>query len=231
MKCVSRETTYLKKQRPMAIQVAVADDHHLLRKGIIAELSKYNDIAINGEAADGDAAITLLKTAPPHILLLDLNMPKLSGMEVLQLIQKESIAVKIAVLSMHDEDSTVIECIEAGAHGFVSKNEEPDEVYMAIKSIAQNGFYFSERTNKIMLNKLLKKNLIMPVFEKTDISFTERELELIRALSHEKTTAEIAREMHYSPRTIEGMRQELIHRVGVRNAIGLILYAVRHSYI
>lgn len=215
----------------MSISIIVADDHHLLRKGLIAELSKYDDISILGEAADGDSALTLLRKSLPSVLLLDLSMPKVSGMEVLAQLRKEAIDVKTVVISMYDEEKAIIECIEAGAHGFISKEEEPREVYIAIKSIVQNGFYFSEKTNKVMLNKLMKRNQISPVFAKKDVEFSDRELQFIKALSKEMTTTEIAEEMHYSPRTVEGIRQELIHRVGVRNAIGLILYAVKHGHI
>lgn len=215
----------------MSISIIVADDHHLMRRGLIAELSKYEDISIQGEAADGDKVMSILRAGPPAVLLLDLSMPRVSGMEVLQQIREESIDVRTVIVSMHDEENAIIECIEAGAHGFISKEEEPGEVYTAIKSVMQNGFYFNEKTNKVMLNKLLKKKHISPVFPKMNIEFSERELQFIKALSREMTTAEIAREMHYSPRTVEGIRQDLIHRVGVRNAIGLILYAVNHGYI
>ena len=215
----------------MAINIIVADDHHLVRRGLVAELNKHEDISVIGEAANGDTAMALLRSFPQSVLLLDLNMPKVSGMEVLGQIKDESINVKTIVLSMYDEEEAIIECIEAGAHGFISKEEEPAEIYVAIKSIVQNGFYFSDKTNKVMLNKLLKKNNISPTFPHADIEFSERELQFIRALSREMTTAEIAMEMHYSPRTIEAIRQDLIHRVGVRNAIGLILYAVKHGHI
>lgn len=214
----------------MPIKVIVADDHPLFRKGIVSSIRKHKDIEIAFEAKNGKEVVEYLQSdSTADTLLLDLNMPLMSGMDVLDEIKRMSHPVKTIIISMGKEEEIIQKAVEAGACGYVSKEDDDSELYTAIDSVMRNGFYFSEMTNKAMLSYMLHRKQKPDPF--TEVHLSQRELKVIKYLSLEMTNEEIAKEMYCSIRTIEGIRQELIHKVGVRNAIGLILYAQKNNLL
>lgn len=216
----------------MQVKVLVADDHPLFRKGLVNSLNQYQDIEVVYEAKNGMEVIDWLKTNNGiDVILLDINMPKMSGLEVLKEIKLHSYHVKAIIISMHPPEAFICEVIEAGASGYLSKEENPEEIYNAIQSVVNNGFYFSEYTDRTLLNELFDKGLIPFIFPNTVLEFSYRELTIIKLISQEMTNEEIAKELHLGVRTVEGIRQELIHKVGARNAVGLILYAQKTRLI
>jgi DNA-binding NarL/FixJ family response regulator len=216
----------------MLIYVLIADDHPILRKGIVAELKVYEDIKIVHEVQNGREVMDYISSgAHIDVLLLDLDMPKMSGMEVLAELKKLSKPINTIILSMHKDDDTIRRVIEAGAHGYICKEEGPEEIYRAIKSTMAQGFYFGDVSNKAMLHNLLHKDHAPLPLPDSKTDFTDRELKVIRYLSQEMTNEEIAKEMYLSIRTVEGIRQQLIQKAGVKNAIGLVLYAQKKQLL
>ena len=146
------------------IKIAIADDHKLFRKGIISMLSGHNEIQTIIEAENGKDLLDQLASNPPDVILLDLNMPVVTGWNVLSELKSKNSPVKTIILSMYEEESIILNAIKNGARGFLSKNANPEEIILAIQSVMQTGYYFNDQTNKAMLKKMLIQETINPVF-------------------------------------------------------------------
>jgi len=129
---------------------------------------------------------------------------------------------------MYEDDKFIIHLMEIGANGYLLKNAEPDEIRKAIYAVHENGYYFNDLVNKALLKKLVLKNNIKPSFNE-NVDLTERELEVLKLICEEKTAAEIAKQIFLSPRSVEGIRQRLIEKIGVRNTAGIVMFAVKHG--
>ena len=207
------------------IRLALADDQRLFRKGMAMLLQDMADARVVLECANGEELLTALKTTPVDIVLLDLEMPVLDGTETMKRIRLEFPQVKVIILSSHDEDRTISALMDLGANGYMLKSAEPDEVDMAIRSVAQSGFYLNDTVNKALLHGLVKDRKVKPTFNEID-PLSDRELEVLRGICKELTTAEIAEKIFVSPRTVEFHRNNLLLKTGARNAAGLVVYAM-----
>lgn len=177
------------------------------------------------ECANGEELLAGLKSTDVDIVLLDLEMPVLDGTETMKRIRQEFPQVKVIILSSHDEDRTISALMALGANGYMLKSAEPDEIDMAIRSVAQSGFYLNDAVNKAMLHGLVKKKQVKPTFNEID-PLSERELEVLHGICTELTTAEIAEKMFVSPRTVEFHRNNILLKTGAKNAAGLAVYAM-----
>lgn len=214
------------------ISFVMADDHAMFRSSVLALLRGYKDLVLVGEASDGKELLELLSTIKqPDVLLLDLSMPNIGGFAVLEKLKKQSSSIKTIIISMHDEDHFITKAIEDGACGFLSKSAEPDEIQMAMHSVMENGFYFNEKTNLAMIHSMVSKKKLVPVFHNTSVIFSDKEKMVLQLLARELTSTEISEAVNISERTIEGMRGNMIRKTGVRNVVGLILFAVRNKVI
>lgn len=207
------------------IRLALADDQLLFRKGMAMILRDMAGVRVVLECANGEELLTALKTAKVDIVLLDLEMPVLDGTATMRRIKQEFPAVKVIVLSSHDEDTYITSLMELGANGYMLKSAEPDEIDLAIRSVAQNGFYLNDAVNKVLLHGLVKGRKVRPTFNEVD-PLSERELEVLRAICQERTTPEIAAALFVSPRTVEFHRNNLLLKTGARNIAGLVVYAM-----
>ena len=207
------------------IRLALADDQLLFRKGLAMLLSDMAGATVVWESANGEELLAGLKKVEVDIVLLDLEMPVMDGMEAMRRIRQEHPEVKVIILSTHDEEKVIVQLMELGANGYMLKNSEPDEIDLAIRSVAQSGYYFSDLVHRVMLHGLVKKEQVKPIFNEID-PLSERELEVLRAICKEHTTAEIAAKLFVSPRTVEFHRNNLLLKTGARNIAGLVVYAM-----
>ncbi len=210
------------------IKIAIADDYKIFREGLKLCFSADKNLVIAFEAENGEELMETLKTQQPDIIIMDLNMPLLDGMEATKQIRKKYEQVKILVITMYDNDKFIIHLMENGAHGYLLKNAEPKEIIKAVYSVCENGYYFNDLVNKALLKKLVMKNNLKPSFNH-NIELTEREQEVLKMICEEKTAAEIGKEIFLSPRSVEGIRTRLIEKVGVRNTAGLVMFAVKNG--
>lgn len=217
----------------MAIRVLIADDHKLFRLGLQAILNDMRNVEVVGEAGNGEELLQKMSSlaVPPHIVLLDLNMPKLNGMEAMVRVLAKYNHVRIVVLSMHDGDNYIAQSIEGGACGYLHKNAEPEEIEMAIESVYEKGFYFNDKTSKVMLHRMVNRQKLVPLFNNLNVTFTDSELNVLRYVCQEFTSTEIAKKMYISKRTVEGVRTEMIKKLGVKNVVGLVLFAAKNRII
>ncbi len=209
----------------MMIQLALADDQLLFRRGMAMILRDMAGVRVVLECANGEELLAELKSTPVDIVLLDLEMPVLDGTATMRRIRQEFPAVKVIILSSHDEDRTIGTLMDLGANGYMLKSAEPDEIDMAIRSVAQSGFYLNDTVNKALLHGLVKERKVRPTFNVID-PLSDRELEVLRGICQELTTAEIAEKIFVSPRTVEFHRNNLLLKTGARNAAGLVVYAM-----
>jgi len=212
------------------IKIAIADDYKIYRDGLKVGLSADEELEVILEADNGEDLLKLMEATAPDVILMDLKMPIMDGMEATKEVRKKYPSVKILVVSMYDDDKFIIHLMEIGANGYLLKNAEPDEIRRSIHAVYENGYYFNDLVNKALLKKLVIKNNFKPSFNK-NIDLSEREMEVLKFICEEKTAAEIAKEIFLSPRSVEGIRQRLIEKVGVRNSAGLVMFAVKNGIV
>ncbi|MFN8316428.1 MAG: response regulator transcription factor [Chitinophagales bacterium] len=213
------------------IRIIVADDHKLFRKGLISILSDLPQVSVIAEAENGEQLLNILKTTPTDIVLLDLRMPLMDGYEVLAIVKSKFPTVKAIVISMFDAESHIVNAIEAGAKGFLTKDSDPEEIAIAIESVFYNNFYFNEKSNIAMLNRLLKRSNINPHFNDNGTPLLETELNILKLICEELTSEEIAKRVFLSKKRVDAIRLELMKKIGVSNVAGLVLYAVRNNIV
>jgi DNA-binding NarL/FixJ family response regulator len=212
------------------IKIAIADDYKIYRDGLKVGLSADENLSVIAEADNGEDLMKLLETDSPDVILMDLKMPIMDGMETTKVVRKKYPQIKVLVVTMYEDDKFIIHLMENGANGYLLKNAEPDEIIKAIYSVHENGYYFNDIVNKALLKKLVLKNNLKPSFNQ-NIDLTEREQEVLKHICEEKTAAEIGKEIFLSPRSVEGIRQRLIEKIGVRNTAGLVMFAVKHGIV
>jgi two-component system, NarL family, response regulator DegU len=211
------------------IKLAIVDDQHLFRKGIVSLIREEEGINVVLEASNGKELIDQLETIMPDIVLLDLEMPVMDGIFTTEVLHKKYPEIRVIILTMHNEDEFIIHLIEKGASGFLLKNHDIETVIDAIYAVSHTGFYFNEHISKAMVKGLIQNQKINPTFNR--VNFSEREIEIIRLLCKEYTSKEIADEMYVSIRTVEGHKDRIMHKIGARNSIGIVMYAVKNNLI
>jgi DNA-binding NarL/FixJ family response regulator len=214
------------------IQVIIADDHVLYRAGVKAALSQKSDIKIIAEADNGMHLINLLKSLPADVILLDIQMPIMDGIEALPEIRKVAPNAKIIMLTMMDDHSMITKLMEIGANSYLSKTSDSEIIYEAIKTCFKDEYYFNTLTNQALLTNLKQKNVqLPPQVLAADGQLNEKETTILRLMCEEKSTKEIADIVELSPRTVEALRDKLKVKTGAKTTAGLILYAVKHKII
>jgi len=214
------------------IKVIIADDHVLFRAGVKSFLSLKEDIRVIGEADNGMHLLTLLRTQVPDVILLDIQMPIMSGIDALPEIKKLCPQTKIVMLTMLDENSMISKLMELGANSYLSKSSDSEVIYEAIKTCVSQEYYFNDLTNKAMLTSLKQKNNIVPPHLMVqEAVLNEKETTILRLMCEEKSTKEIADIVELSPRTVESIRDKLKVKTGSKSTAGFIMYAVKHKII
>ena len=217
------------------IYVHVADDHKILIEGIIAVINTDKDIGIRDFSLTGQEVIDWFKKKEnkADVLILDITMPVLDGFEVLKYFYDNRIDQKVIVLSSYDDVKIVQEVLKLGANGYISKNNAGEHIVKAIKAVANGEQYFSndiqeELIKAISGQKARKGN--MPEDFLFD-SLTDREKDVLKLVTQELSTGEIAEKMHISPHTVESYRKKLLRKLNVKNSVGLAMYAVKYKLV
>lgn len=212
------------------IKVAIADDHKIFRDGIKMALKDREYLTILWEAEDGKDLMHKLKLKQPDILLMDIRMPEIDGINAIGILRKEYEDVKIIVLTMYDDQEMITKMMEAGANAYLTKTTDPNEIYQAILTCMNDDFYFNDLVNKAVLLKLQHKKSVKQ-FYPNPIKFSEKEIKILKCIAEDKTTEEISKEVFLSPRTIETIRQQMKQKVGAKTIAGLVMYAMRNRLL
>lgn len=210
------------------IKLALADDQNLFRKGMAMLLRELDGMEVTLECANGKDLLKAIAVVPVDIVLLDLEMPVMDGVETMKRMRIDHPEVKVLVLSMHSEEKFIVHLMELGANGYLLKTAEATEVENAIRSVAESGYYFSDMVSQVMLQGLVKKDKVRPYFNVVD-PLSNREIEVLKLICAEKTTPEIAEQLFLSPRTVEGHRNNILLKTGARNVAGLVVFAMTNG--
>jgi two-component system, NarL family, response regulator NreC len=219
------------------IYVGLVEDQLLFRQGLKAILSSWTDIQVVFESAEGYSVIDKLREATvlPHVMLVDLSLPpkgaqEFSGKDVTLALTSQFPDMKIIVLSGHNDENFVAQLIECGAHGYLVKDCDPDEVYEAITSAYRKGSYINAATLKAIQHNILKKPATRPMVSSIE-QLTKREEEIIQLICMQLTTEQIAEKLFISPKTVNGHRNSLLQKTGAQNVAGLVLFAVKNGLV
>jgi DNA-binding NarL/FixJ family response regulator len=202
-------------------KILIADDHAMVRDGVKNLVKQNKDYTVVGEASSGKEALDQYETLKPDLLILDISMPDMNGMDVSKEILSQDPTANILILSMYDDDDYISRCLEFGVKGYVVKNESSSELDYAIKSILQGKNYFSRQAQDVIFKKY-SQNVSKKKQREDLIKLTNREIEIIKLIAEGLTSQEMADKLFISPRTVETHRANLMKKVGVKNAIELV---------
>jgi DNA-binding NarL/FixJ family response regulator len=216
------------------IKVGLVEDQFLFREGMKAIIGTWPGMEVMFESADGFSVIDKLKSSSsiPDVLLVDLSLPphgqrEYSGRHVTQAVTDAYPSIKILILSVHDDENFINQLIESGAHGYLVKDCNPNEVFEAITAVYYKGSYINERSLRAIQRNMGRR--VKPV--KVDLNLTRREEEILQLVCQQFTAEEIAEKLFISVKTVNGHRNNLLQKTGSRNATGLVLYAVKNNII
>jgi two-component system response regulator DegU len=212
------------------INVVLADDHVLVRKGIAAMLETDQEISVVGEAGNGIEALASAKALHPDILLLDIRMPEMTGLEAAAKLKSFAPDTKAVILSMHDSEEYVLEALKAGAYGYLLKDIDKAEFIRALKQIHKGTKYFSGTISDVLANRLLK-GAPTAVIKEDPYHLTRKEKEILRMIIDGKHNKEIADSMSKSVRTVETHRFNMMKKLGVNNAVDMVNKTIKENLV
>lgn len=218
------------------IKILVVDDQLIFRDGLANLLSEDDLIVVVGKATNGLEALEFLNQHPDtDIILTDYRMPELDGIALTKKILQNNRSAKVIILTMYDDEERMFDSLLAGAKGFLSKDSEPKELFDGIHDVYAGKYYLEAHNFKILINKLAKNlyplGISFETVKPVNKIFTERELEILQLICEEQTTQEIADKLLISKRTIEVHRNNMMNKVGVKNLVGLIMFAINNGLI
>jgi len=203
--------------------VALTDDHAILRKGVAEILSRFDGIKVIMEAGNGKELLSKLESAEviPDVCIIDINMPEMNGYETAAEIKKRWPEIRMLALSMYDTELNIIKMLRSGANGYVLKDNDPEDLRIAILEVYKNGFFHSELVTGRMLH------ILHDPATRAALDINEREQQFLKLCCSELTYKEIADKMYLSPRTIDGYRESLFEKLKITSRTGLVMYAMK----
>jgi DNA-binding NarL/FixJ family response regulator len=212
-----------------ALRVLLCDDHKLVRAGIRALVEEVTEVVIVAEADNGREAVALARQHRPDLVVMDISMRELNGIDATAQIRAEMPGAKVLILSMHTTEDFVRRALRAGASGYLVKDSAPLELKMAIEAIGRGEIYLSSRVSKTLLSGLMDSR--PPQAESGIDALTPRQREILQLIAEGKSTKEIAFTLSVSVKTVETHRAGLMERLGIHDIAGLVLFAVRHNLV
>lgn len=212
----------------MSIRILIADDHGVIRGGLRALLAAFSDITVVGEASDGGEAITKALDLKPDILLMDLSMPNIGGIEATRQLSQSLPGLRILILTVHEDESLLKEVIRAGAAGYVVKRAAEEDLIHAIRVVARGDLYVHPSMTRALFHE--PAQAISAKSSEIE-TLTLREIEVLQLLAKGHTNRQIADQLSLSPRTVEGHRANLSGKLGLRSRVELVEYAEKHGLL
>ncbi|HTK21815.1 MAG TPA: response regulator transcription factor [Mucilaginibacter sp.] len=213
------------------INLAIADDHKIFRNGLKATLEDCPDFNLIIEASNGKELIGLLVDRKPDVILMDIKMPEMDGMQTTAHVHQHFKDIKVLALSMHNEDKYIVDMMKAGASGYLLKNAEPEEIIDAILTVYNKGFYFNEHLSVTLIKQLVGPGSYNEGGGQYAVDLNDREIEILRLVCQEYSNQEIADKIFLSVRTVEGYRARLFEKTGSKNLVGLVIFAIKRGII
>jgi DNA-binding NarL/FixJ family response regulator len=207
------------------IRILIADDHAVVRDGLQALLAKSPDFEIIGTAASGREAVEGALRDNPDVVVMDIGMPELGGIEAARLLRERGLGCRIVILSMHLSAEHVFRALRAGALGYVAKESAGEEVAEAIRAVAAGRRYLSQQISEFMMEDFLRDGVEVSPLDRLSL----RESEVLKLVVDGHTNADIAERIALSPKTVETYRARIMRKLGVKDTVELVKYAMRHG--
>lgn len=214
------------------LKIAIADDHKLFRKSLAALLSTFEGVEVVFETDSGKEFLELLKQHSIDLALLDIQMPEMDGYKLCESVLRVNPDIKVLMISQLSSKETIRHVMQSGAHGFITKNSEPEQLELAIRNLDGEGFYLGPELGSVLKDLMLYQQSQPTADFQPDPDFlTEREREIITLICKGKSSAEIAEVLFIHQRTVETHRQRMITKVGANNFIGVIVFVLKHNLL
>jgi DNA-binding NarL/FixJ family response regulator len=210
------------------IRVAIAEDHELVRAGFRALLASLPGVTVVAEAADGREALAMIAEHSPDVVVMDITMPGLNGIQVIAQARIEYPDVRIIVLSMHDNEEYVRQALRAGAAAYLLKDSSPTELELAVRAVAQGGSYLSPMVSRHVVSDYLRRT---SSDDTSSDGLTPRQREILQLIAEGHTNQQMATSLNLSIKTVESHRAQLMDRLDIRDIAGLVRYAIRAGVI
>ena len=205
------------------IRILVADDHALIRTGMKNLLEGNKDFLVVGEAADGEEVIEKARELKPDVVVMDISMPKVNGIEATRILKRSRPETGILVLTMHENAEYANQVFKAGASGYVLKNAGKEEISTAIYAVARGEKYFSSKVSEIVMSRQSETR-------SSEVALTKREREILDLIGKGLNNQQIADQLFISPRTVETHRTNIMQKLNIHDAPNLVRYALEHGY-
>lgn len=216
----------------MPFRILLADDHEIVRRGLCDLLRGQPDWEVCGEASNGREAVELAAKLRPEVVILDIGMPSLNGLEATRQILKENPRIKVLVLTLHDSDQVVQEVLNAGARGFLLKSDAARDLVVAVDALRRDKIYFTPKVASMVLDGYLRRDHRGPSQEPPGRSrLTPREREIVQLLAEGKSSKEVAVALGLSVKTAETHRSNIMRKLELHSVSDLVLYAVRNNIV
>ncbi|MCM3152278.1 MULTISPECIES: response regulator [Priestia] len=211
----------------MKIKILIADDHHVVRKGLVFFLQTQPDLEIVGEASNGEEALKLATSLDPHIVLMDLSMPVLDGIEATKELKKQAPHIQVMILTSFSDQDHVIPALEAGASGYQLKESDPDELVAAIQKLMNGENQLHPKVTSHLLTRLTKSSEKKVNFIE---HLTKREKDVLKEIAKGKSNKEIGASLHITEKTVKTHVSNILSKLGVQDRTQAALYAVQHGF-
>jgi len=212
------------------LRILLADDHVVMRTGLRALLERQPNLEIVGESENGREAIELVTSLKPDVVVMDVGMPVLNGIEATKTIVSQHPTTAVVILSMHVDESYIMRALKAGARGYLLKDSAPADLIGAIQAVSQNKSFFSPKVSRILAEDYVRVLKQKGAVDSYDL-LTSREREILQLIAEGKANKEVAAALNISPYTVETHRSHILEKLNLHNPAELILYAVRKGLI
>jgi DNA-binding NarL/FixJ family response regulator len=212
------------------IRVLIADDHGVMRKGLRLQLEQHQGIEVVGEASDGRDAVKMAAELQPDLVIMDIGMPHLNGIEATAQIVKRNPAIGVIILSVHSDEEYLLRALTAGAKGYLLKESADVDLLRAVQAVAQKKSFFSPTVARMLLDDFVLQLQQRGLKDSYDL-LTDREKEVFQLLAEGKPAKEIATLLHLSPYTVETHRTRIMQKLDLHSVVDLVLYAVRKKLV
>ena len=221
----------------MSIQILIADDHSVVRRGVRTLLEDEVDMQIVGEASDGDEAIAFLSETIPDVLLLDITMPRMSGIEALKIVSQQYPMVRTLMFSMHSNPEYIIKAVQHGAAGYLLKDSGHEEILRAVRTVVKGDLYYPPNASSVIIQHLVLPNNVQRKEEKASPNktqsiwnkITSRETQILTCLMDGMSSPEIGERFGISPNTVANQRASILRKAGVKTTVDLIRQALEEK--
>ena len=213
------------------LNVLLADDHKLLRAGLKLLLQRNPDFAVVGEAADGEQTLQLYQQLEPDLLLLDLSMPKMDGLDCLREIKSRWPEAKVIVLTMHEDENYIKQAMQAGAAAYVHKSAADTDLFKAIDAVQAGQLYLSQQDSNLLLHVLLKQDPASVDHQAPYVLLSPRERDVLRLIAHGYSMAEVAERLSLSIKTVDTYKTRLMEKLGTTRKSELVSYALKYGLL